>query len=77
MKTDRKARQDSPEAITLMPAQPHEAGRTTRIFMPIITYVSPSGIAAEGPETNSRLSCQIKMTEELNGIAVRLPQRQK
>src|SRR5216683_3704098 len=25
-------------------------------------------IAAEGPETNSRLSCQIKMTEELDGI---------
>ena len=34
-------------------------------------------IAAEGPETNSRLSCQIKMTEELNGIVVRLPRRQK
>jgi 2Fe-2S ferredoxin len=25
-------------------------------------------IAAEGPETNSRSSCQIKMTEELDGI---------
>ena len=34
-------------------------------------------IAAEGPETSSRLSCQIKMTEELNGIVVRLPRRQK
>jgi 2Fe-2S ferredoxin len=34
-------------------------------------------IAAEGPETNSRLSCQIKMTEELNGIIVRLPAKQK
>jgi 2Fe-2S ferredoxin len=34
-------------------------------------------IAAEGPETNSRLSCQIKMTEELDGIVVRLPGRQK
>jgi len=34
-------------------------------------------IAAEGPETNSRLSCQIKITEELDGIAIRLPARQK
>ena len=34
-------------------------------------------IAAEGPETNSRLSCQIKMSEELDGIVVRLPGRQK
>ena len=34
-------------------------------------------IAAEGPETNSRLSCQIKMTEELDGIVVRLPAKQK
>ena len=34
-------------------------------------------IAAEGPETNSRLSCQIKMTEDLNAIVVRLPRRQK
>jgi len=34
-------------------------------------------IAAEGPEANSRLSCQIKMTEELDGIIVRLPGRQK
>lgn len=34
-------------------------------------------IAAEGPETNSRLSCQIKMTEELDGIIVRLPAKQK
>ena len=34
-------------------------------------------IAAEGPETNSRLSCQIKMTEELDGIIVRLPGKQK
>src|ERR1700730_5632254 len=34
-------------------------------------------IAAEGPETNSRLSCQIKMTEELDGIIVRLPRKQK
>ena len=34
-------------------------------------------IAAEGPGTNSRLSCQIKITEELDGIVVRLPGRQK
>jgi ferredoxin, 2Fe-2S len=34
-------------------------------------------IAAEGPESNSRLSCQIKMTEELDGIVIRLPKRQK
>jgi 2Fe-2S ferredoxin len=34
-------------------------------------------IAAEGPETNSRLSCQIRMTEELDGIIVRLPGKQK
>jgi 2Fe-2S ferredoxin len=34
-------------------------------------------IAAEGPESNSRLSCQIKMTEELDGIVVRLPVKQK
>jgi 2Fe-2S ferredoxin len=34
-------------------------------------------IAAEGPETNSRLSCQIKMTEGLDGIVVRLPGKQK
>ena len=34
-------------------------------------------IAAEGPEPNSRLSCQIKMTEELDGIVTRLPARQK
>jgi ferredoxin, 2Fe-2S len=34
-------------------------------------------IAAEGPEKNSRLSCQIKMTEEMGVIVVRLPGRQK
>jgi 2Fe-2S ferredoxin len=34
-------------------------------------------IAAEGPQANSRLSCQIKMSEELNGIIVRLPGKQK
>jgi len=34
-------------------------------------------IAAEGPAPNSRLSCQIKLTEELDGIIIRLPGRQK
>lgn len=34
-------------------------------------------IAAEGPAPNSRLSCQIKVTEDLDGIIVRLPGRQK
>ena len=34
-------------------------------------------IAAEGSESNSRLSCQIKMTEELDGIVVRLPGKQR
>lgn len=34
-------------------------------------------IAVEGPEQNSRLTCQIQMTEELDGIVARLPDRQK
>ena len=34
-------------------------------------------IAAEGPNSTSRLSCQIKMTEELDGIIIRLPGKQK
>jgi 2Fe-2S ferredoxin len=34
-------------------------------------------IAAEGPGPNSRLSCQIKMNEDLDGIVVRLPGKQK
>lgn len=34
-------------------------------------------IAAEGPESNSRLSCQIKMTDALDGITVRIPRKQK
>jgi 2Fe-2S ferredoxin len=34
-------------------------------------------IAAEGPAANSRLSCQIKMTDELDGLIVRLPGKQK
>jgi ferredoxin, 2Fe-2S len=34
-------------------------------------------IAAEGPGTSSRLSCQIKMTDELDGIIIQLPRKQK
>ena len=34
-------------------------------------------IAAEGPQPSSRLSCQIKMTDELNGLVVRIPRKQK
>lgn len=34
-------------------------------------------IAAEGPAANSRLSCQIKVTQELDGIVIRLPRKQK
>jgi 2Fe-2S ferredoxin len=34
-------------------------------------------IAAEAPESNSRLSCQIKVTDELDGIVVRIPRKQK
>jgi len=34
-------------------------------------------IAAEGPGPSSRLSCQIKITEELDGIIIRLPRKQK
>jgi 2Fe-2S ferredoxin len=31
---------------------------------------------AEGVEPNSRLSCQIKVTDELDGLIVRLPESQ-
>jgi 2Fe-2S ferredoxin len=34
-----------------------------------------NGVAAER-QKNSRLSCQIKVTPELNGLVVRLPNRQ-
>jgi 2Fe-2S ferredoxin len=34
-------------------------------------------IAAEGPQPNSRLSCQIKMAEGLEGLILRIPARQK
>ena len=31
---------------------------------------------AEGVEDNSRLSCQIKVTDELDGLVVRMPEHQ-
>jgi 2Fe-2S ferredoxin len=34
-------------------------------------------IAAEERQPTSRLSCQIKVTDELSGIVVRLPSRQR
>lgn len=34
-------------------------------------------IAAEERQPTSRLSCQIKVTDELDGLTVRLPQRQR
>ncbi|MFY9529239.1 MAG: 2Fe-2S iron-sulfur cluster-binding protein [Candidatus Acidiferrales bacterium] len=34
-------------------------------------------IAAEERQPTSRLSCQIKMTEDLDGLVVRLPARQR
>lgn len=34
-------------------------------------------IAAEGPQPNSRLSCQIKMTNELDRLVVRIPAKQR
>jgi 2Fe-2S ferredoxin len=45
------------------PAKPNEKGML--------------GIAAEGPQANSRLSCQIKITNELDGLIVRLPAKQR
>lgn len=32
---------------------------------------------AENTEANSRLSCQIKVTEELDGLVVRMPESQR
>jgi 2Fe-2S ferredoxin len=34
-------------------------------------------IAAEDPQPNSRLSCQVKMTDELDGLTIRIPARQR
>ena len=34
-------------------------------------------IAAEGSQPNSRLSCQIKMRDELDGLMIRIPGRQR
>jgi ferredoxin, 2Fe-2S len=39
--------------------------------------VAMLGIAAEGPKSNSRLSCQIKVVDELDGLIVRLPAKQR
>ena len=51
-------------------------------FLSLIPPATPNekfmlSIAAEGPATNSRLSCQIKITEQLDGIVIRLPGKQK
>jgi 2Fe-2S ferredoxin len=48
-----------------------------RIAAPVANEKFMLSIAAEGPAANSRLSCQIKMTEGLDGISVRLPAKQK
>ena len=34
-------------------------------------------IAAEGPQSNSRLSCQIKVTNDLDGLIIRIPAKQR
>ncbi len=34
-------------------------------------------IAAEGPQPNSRLSCQIRITNELDRLVVRIPAKQR
>jgi 2Fe-2S ferredoxin len=55
------------------------------VDLPFLSSIPPANdnekfmlsIAAESPDTNSRLSCQIKMTEDLDGIIVRLPGKQK
>jgi 2Fe-2S ferredoxin len=54
---------DSPLLHRIPPAQNNEK--------------SMLSIAAESPTTNSRLSCQIKMTEELDGIVIRIPAKQR
>ena len=54
-----------------------DAAFLSRIPAAVNNEKSMLSIAAEGPQPNSRLSCQIKMTEALDGIVVRLPARQK
>ena len=54
-----------------------DPGYLARIATPVANEKFMLSIAAEGPAANSRLSCQIKMTEELDGISVRLPAKQK
>jgi len=48
-----------------------------RIPSPVTNEKFMLSIAAEGPAPNSRLSCQIKMNDELDGLTVRLPAKQK
>jgi ferredoxin, 2Fe-2S len=48
-----------------------------RIPSPVANEKFMLSIAAEGPAPNSRLSCQIKMTDELDGLTVRIPAKQK
>jgi 2Fe-2S ferredoxin len=48
-----------------------------RIPSPLENEKFMLSIAAEGPAPNSRLSCQIKMGDELDGLTVRLPAKQK
>lgn len=46
-----------------------------KIPMPDANEKSMLGCVVE-PATNSRLSCQIKMTEELDGLIVKMPESQ-
>jgi ferredoxin, 2Fe-2S len=48
-----------------------------KIPAPTASERSMLSIAAEGPEANSRLSCQIKVSAELEGLTVRIPSRQR
>ena len=54
-----------------------EAEHLARIPAPVGNEKFMLSIAAEGPAPNSRLSCQIKMTDELDGLTVRIPGKQK
>lgn len=54
-----------------------DSAHLARIPPPVANEKLMLSIAAEGPAPNSRLSCQIKMTDELDGLVVRLPGRQK
>jgi 2Fe-2S ferredoxin len=54
-----------------------DASFVDRISAPMPNEKAMLSIAAEGPRPNSRLSCQIKMTNELDGLIVRIPARQR